>query len=106
MALERGEDAAGMYRERPYAGVARQRIEVQREQRVGRLGLPVGRPLVVSVLELHVVPADRRAPVPERGQRDDPGATVVRESRPQQVREHVVTQMVGRELGLPTRSDA
>ena len=64
VALQRGEDAARMQRERAHAGVPAERVELHGEQHVGRLRLPVRLPLVVAVLELDVVPADAGAVVP------------------------------------------
>ena len=72
------------------------------EQRVGRLGLPVSGPLVVAVLELHVVPAHPRAAMTERRHRHHPGADTG-DRRPQPVDEGEVAEMIGRELRLPPR---
>ena len=74
------------------------------EQHVGRLGLPVGGPLVVSALELHVVPAHPRAAMTERRHRHHPAADAG-DRRPQPVDEGEVAEMIGRELRLPPRPD-
>src|SRR5262249_37584114 len=42
----------------------------------------------------------------DRGQRHDAAAAVARDCRPQQVHEHVVTEVVRGELRLPARADA
>ena len=57
VALERGHDPARVDRERAHAVRLAQLVELQREQRVGALGLAVGEPLVV-VAPLEI--ADRR----------------------------------------------
>ena len=74
------------------------------EQHVGRLSLPVGGPLVVTMLELHVVPAHPRAAMTERRHRHHPAAAAG-DRRPQPVDESEVAEMIGRELRLPPGPD-
>ena len=74
------------------------------EQRIGSLGLPVSGPLVVAVLELHVVPAHSRAAMAERRYRHHPGADAG-DRRPQPVDEGEMAEMIGRELRLPPGPD-
>ena len=103
VALERRHDPAGMRGERAHAGRLPERVELDGEQRVGGLRLPVRLPLLVAALELQVVPVDAGALVAGRAERDHARAAAVRQQRPQQVGEREVTEVVGGELRLPAR---
>ncbi len=104
MSLQRGQDPARVQRERPHTGTLGQPVQVDGEQHVGGFRLPVRLPLVVPVVKGQVVPADARHAVSGRGYRHDPAPTR-RDRRPQPVDQRVVTQMIGRELGLPAGSE-
>lgn len=80
-------------------------VEVDGEQHVRGLGLPVRLPLVVALAPVDVVPADPREVVAARGHGDDPGAAGL-DGRPEPVDEGEVTEVVGGELGLPAGADA
>ena len=84
--------------------VAAEGVELDGEQHVRRLRLPVRLPLVVAALELHVVPAHARTAVTGRGDGDDAGASLC-DRGPEPVDERVVAEVVGRELRFPARSD-
>jgi hypothetical protein len=95
-----------VHREGPYVALLPERVEVHGEEHVGRLGLPVRLPLVISPLEPHVVPADAGPAVPGGGDRDDPRSVAgARDRGPEPVDERVVTEVVGGELRLPAGPD-
>src|SRR5262249_58552896 len=73
VAYEFGEDPAGVDREGPDPLFAAPPVEFDGEQRVRRLRLPVGRPLVVSPpLEVRVVQINRGAAVSDGRQGNNP----------------------------------
>ena len=104
MALQWRDDPARVEAEGAHPSRCAERVEMDGEQHVGRLGLPVGGPLVVTALELHVVPAHPRAAMTERRHRHHPGADAG-DRRPQPVDEGEVAEMIGRELRLPPGPD-
>src|SRR3954452_5238339 len=107
VALQGGHDPAGVHGERADPLVLAERVELEGEQAVGRLRLAVGLPLLVRIaLELQVVEADRADPVSRRGELDHARAAAARERGPEEVREDIVAEVVGRELALPAWSDA
>ncbi len=93
-----------MQRERPYASVACQRVEVHGEQHIGRLRLAVSLPPVVTPGELHVVPADAGDTVGAGGNRDN--ARAAHNCRPKPIHQSVVAEVIGRKLRLPSGADA
>jgi hypothetical protein len=105
VALQLCHDSAGMHGEGPHTEGGTERIELDGEQTVGRLRLPVGLPLVVAGLELRVVETDSGELMPGGGERDHPCTAVSLQRGPEQVREHVVPEMVRGELRLPAGAD-
>ncbi len=93
-----------MHRERAHARLLAQRVQVHGEQHVGGLGLPVGQPLVVPPLELHVVPADPGELVAVGGDRHH-ARPAPRQRRPEPVDQGEVAEVVDGELGLPAGAD-
>ncbi|TXL87992.1 hypothetical protein EW053_20525 [Streptomyces sp. IB2014 016-6] len=94
-----------MHREGPHPGIRPERVRLDRERRVGRLGLAVRLPLEVAALELHGAPAHRRELVPVGGGRDDSRAAAL-DRRPEPVHKREVTEAIGGELSFPAGADA
>ena len=85
-----------------HAGGREPTVELDGEEGVRGLRLPVGEPLLVgATIEMDVLEDDRREPVTARAERHD----ARRRRRPQRGREQPgqeeVSEMIGRELELP-----
>ena len=101
VAGERRHDHARVHRVgvQPLVGVAA--VELEGEERVGRLRLPVGGPVeVLGVLEVGVVPQDRRLEVAGRRQAHDARRRGGEQRRQDEVGEEEVAEVVGAELHL------
>jgi hypothetical protein len=90
-----------MDRERADAVSFATRIERDGEERVGRLGLTVGDPLVVGTsLELRIVEVERGARMATRRQCDDASSSRPPERWPEPRGELEVPEVIGRQLRL------
>ena len=79
---EVGEDLTGMQGERPYTTRSAASVEPEGEERIRRLGLPVGGPLVVAARqEVDVVKVDAGDLMPAGRHGDDTGALFGEEAR-------------------------
>ncbi|AMX06595.1 hypothetical protein A0R60_2307 [Enterobacter asburiae] len=96
-----GQNPAGMNGKAPNPMTCPPTVKLNREQHVGRLGLPIGNPRVIfPVVKVRVAQIDRRKVVPLRGDGDHARALRPNQGRPQAAEQLEVAQMVRAELGL------
>ena len=101
MPLQRRADAARVHGEGAHAAPAAERVEVQGEQGVDRLGLRVGGPLVVvAAHEVRIGEVEPAARMSAGRERHHAGLARGHEQRPEPRRQLEVAEMVGGELAL------